>query len=177
MVNVKSFVSLLVATPVFSYRITLKILVTLLFFIICITLLDQTGLLLDQLASNPDVSKMFVTVGSYSRYYNKKVSKKEKETNNEEKGKDEIFWAEVLEKDIGQNTTNPHIIARRHITSGNKTDVEVLNKILPCKFDRVLPEELEELISIKSKTVQYCDPETKEVNKKDGASPGHLLVN
>lgn len=157
MANVKSFVSLLVATPVFSYRITLKILVTLLFFIICITLLDQTGLLLDQLASNPDVSKMFVTVGSYSWYYDKKVSKKEKETNNEEKGKDEM----------GQNTTNPHIIARRHITSGNKTDVEVLNKILPSKFDRVLPEELEELISIKSKTVQYCDPETKEVNKKD----------
>ena len=93
MENGKSFVSLLVATPVFSYRITLKILVTLLFFIICITLLDQTGLLLDQLASNPDVSKMFVTVGSYSWYYDKKVSKKEKETNNEEKGKDEIFWA------------------------------------------------------------------------------------
>lgn len=94
MANVKSFVSLLVATPVFSYRITLKILVTLLFFIICITLLDQTGLLLDQLASNPDVSKMFVTVGSYSWYYDKKVSKKEKETNNEEKVK--MKWVKTL---------------------------------------------------------------------------------
>ena len=62
MVNVKSFVSLLVATPVFSYRITLKILVTLLFFIICITLLDQTGLLLDQLASNPQKPLLGITI-------------------------------------------------------------------------------------------------------------------
>jgi hypothetical protein len=78
-----------------------------------------------------------------------------------------FFWTEVLEKDFGQETSNPHIIARRHITSGNKTDVEVLNKILPSKFDRVLPEELKELISIEPKTVQYCEPDTKQVNKKD----------
>lgn len=51
----------------------------------------------------------------------------------------------------------------RHITSGTKTDVDVLNKILPSKFDRVFPEEL---LSIQPQTVQYCDPNTKEVNKK-----------
>lgn len=34
-------------------------------------------------------------------------------------------------------------------------------------MDRVLPEELEELITIEPKTVQYCDPETKKGNTKD----------
>lgn len=107
---------------------------------------------------------MSIIVGSYSWYYSDKVNKKENKDENSEK---DIFWTEVLEKDFGQETSNPHIIARRHITSGNKTDVEVLNKILPSKFDRVLPEELKELISIEPKTVQYCEPDTKQVNKKD----------
>jgi hypothetical protein len=166
MANVKPFISLLVATSVFSYRITNypQIFVTLLFITICITLLSQIGLLIEKLASSTDISNMSMIVGSYSWYYSDKVNKKENKDENNEK---DIFWTEVLEKDFGQETSNPHIIARRHITSGNKTDVVVLNKILPSKFDRVLPEELKELISIEPKTVQYCEPDTKQVNKKD----------
>lgn len=49
MANVKPFISLLVATSVFSYRIPNypQIFVTLLFIIICITLLSQTDLLIE----------------------------------------------------------------------------------------------------------------------------------
>jgi|SRR5690242_9430474 len=116
MANVKPFISLLVAIPVFSYRIThfTKICVALLTkvnVLICITLLFQTGLLIDQLASNPDSSMMFVAVGSTYRYYSNKIDKKEKE--NEEKNDQKIFWTEVLKKDRfgGQDTSNPHILA------------------------------------------------------------------
>ncbi len=167
MVNVNPFLHLLVAIPVFSYRITifLKIYVALLFILICITLLVQPGLLIDQLASNTNSSNMSTIVGSYAWYNSNKGDKKKK--NAEEKDNNENFWSEVLEKDLGQNTSNPHIIARRHLTSGNNTDTDVLNKILPSKFDRVLPEKLEQLISIEPKTVNYCDPVTKEENKKD----------
>lgn len=117
MANVKPFISLLVAISVFSYRITnyFHIFVTMLFITICITLLYQTGLLIEELASNTDISNMSMIVGSYAWYYSDKVNKKEnKDKIHNDK---DIFWTEVLEKDFGQETSNPHIIARRHMVT------------------------------------------------------------
>jgi NADH:ubiquinone oxidoreductase subunit 3 (subunit A) len=38
-------------------------------------------------------------------------------------------WEKVNEKDIGQNTENPHLIAKRHFASKNRTNAKVINSV------------------------------------------------
>lgn len=75
--------------------------------------------LIEKLAFNADISIISTTIGSYSdsRYYSKKVNKKEKE--NLEKNAKEIKFSgqKFYKKDFGQNTSNPHIFARRHMVT------------------------------------------------------------
>jgi NADH-ubiquinone oxidoreductase chain 3 len=39
------------------------------------------------------------------------------------------YWEKVHEKDVDQETNNPHIIARRHITKGTNTDAQIINLV------------------------------------------------
>lgn len=51
------------------------------------------------------------------------------------------YWETIHEKDIGQETNNPHIIARRQLTSrvprsgGGLTDAKIINLVLPPASD------------------------------------------
>nr|YP_008082043.1 GIY-YIG endonuclease family protein [Rhizoctonia solani]AGK45420.1 GIY-YIG endonuclease family protein [Rhizoctonia solani] len=55
----------------------------------------------------------------------------------------------VREKDKGQDTDNPHILAKRHIESCAPTDVNVVNKILSLSSAPITKEELDILTSCK----------------------------
>jgi hypothetical protein len=39
------------------------------------------------------------------------------------------YFSDVYEKDIGQPTTNVHLKAQRHISSGNPTDASIINEV------------------------------------------------
>jgi len=39
------------------------------------------------------------------------------------------YWETIHEKDIGQETDNPHLIARRHLSKGGSTDVNIINLV------------------------------------------------
>lgn len=40
------------------------------------------------------------------------------------------YWESVYEKDRGQETDNPHLIAKRHLSTGEKTDANIINLVL-----------------------------------------------
>lgn len=60
--------------------------------------------------------------------------------------KSSCYMKDAYEKDGGQNTSNVHIIARRHILSGAPTDINIINKVLTIAITQI---ELNLLISIK----------------------------
>jgi group I intron endonuclease len=69
----------------------------------------------------------------------------------------------VREKDKGQNTENVHLLAKRHIESGDPTDLNVINKFLSEFSLSITKEELEILTSIKKIEVQL--PLNKKTNE------------
>src|ERR1700760_443760 len=61
------------------------------------------------------------------------------------------YWELIHEKDVDQETNNPHIIARRHITKGTPTDASIIN-LVQSKLGllhKISKEELERLKIIK----------------------------
>ena len=53
------------------------------------------------------------------------------------------------EKDRGEETNNPHIIARRHITKGEFTDAKTINLVQSQLGHTINQEELDKLSTIK----------------------------
>jgi NADH:ubiquinone oxidoreductase subunit 3 (subunit A) len=61
------------------------------------------------------------------------------------------YWKLIYEKDMGQETNNPHIIARRHITKGIPTDAQIINLVQSNLglLHQISQDELEKLKIIK----------------------------
>lgn len=71
------------------------------------------------------------------------------------------YFNEIYEKDIGENTSNVHIIARRHIMSGLPTNVNIINKV--C-LGSITQTELNELTSIKPANITLTN-DIKDVQR------------
>jgi NADH-ubiquinone oxidoreductase chain 3 len=67
------------------------------------------------------------------------------------------YWETIYEKDIGQVTNNPHIIARRHINKGGFTDARIINLVQFQLENTITQEELDKLSSIKPITILFDD--------------------
>ena len=67
------------------------------------------------------------------------------------------YWKTILEKDRGQETNNPHIIARRHITKGGLTDAKIINLVQSQLGHTINQEELDKLSSIKPVSILFVD--------------------
>lgn len=69
------------------------------------------------------------------------------------------YWKTVYEKDKGQETNNPHIIAKRHLTKGGITDAKIINLVLSqSQLGHVInQEELDKLKSIKPVSILLDD--------------------
>ena len=123
---------------------------------------------------SPDLSDSFCGISSFFGTYLsfsiltgfQKGASHGNEDDTEKTTSQEKFWTSVLEKDYGQDTSNTHISARRHINSDKKTDAQLFNLLLPAKFEHVSKEELNELLKIPPNTIEYCVLGTQEVNKK-----------
>lgn len=61
------------------------------------------------------------------------------------------------EKDRGEETNNPHIIARRHITKGEFTDAKTINLVQSQLGHTINQEELDKLNSIKPVSILFDD--------------------
>ena len=67
------------------------------------------------------------------------------------------YWGTIHEKDRGQETNNPHIIARRHITKGGLTDAKIINFVQSQLGHTINQEELDKLSSIKPVSILFED--------------------
>jgi NADH-ubiquinone/plastoquinone oxidoreductase, chain 3 len=68
------------------------------------------------------------------------------------------YFSDVYEKDIGQPTTNVHLKAQCHISSGNPTDASIINEVQQTLNSiPITQEELDKLVSIKPITVTLFD--------------------
>jgi NADH-ubiquinone oxidoreductase chain 3 len=65
------------------------------------------------------------------------------------------YWETIHEKDMGQETNNPHIIARRHITKGGFTDAKIINMVQSQLGHSINQEELDKLNSIKPVSILF----------------------
>jgi len=60
------------------------------------------------------------------------------------------FWDSINAKGTGQETTNPHVLAKRIVSSGKPITAEDINKVLAHKGIYVTEEELELLKTVKA---------------------------
>ena len=67
------------------------------------------------------------------------------------------FWEPIDEKDKGQETNNPHIIAKRHLTKGGLTDAKLINLVQSQQGHTINQEELNKLSSIKPVSILFDD--------------------
>jgi NADH:ubiquinone oxidoreductase subunit 3 (subunit A) len=70
------------------------------------------------------------------------------------------YWETIHEKDKGQETNNPHIIARRHITNaiaGGLTDAKIINLVQSQLGHTIKQKELDKLNSIKPVSILFDD--------------------
>jgi NADH-ubiquinone oxidoreductase chain 3 len=67
------------------------------------------------------------------------------------------YWETIHEKDKGQETNNPHIIARRHLTKGGLTDAKIINLVQSQLGHTINQEELNKLSSIKPVSILFDD--------------------
>jgi NADH-ubiquinone oxidoreductase chain 3 len=67
------------------------------------------------------------------------------------------YWKIIHEKDIEQETNNPHIIARRHITKGSVTDAKIINIVQFQLGHALTQEELDKLSFIKPISILFDD--------------------
>lgn len=67
------------------------------------------------------------------------------------------YWKTIHEKDRGQETNNPHIIARRHITKGGLTDAKIINLVQSQLGHTINQDELNKLSSIKPVSILFDD--------------------
>jgi NADH-ubiquinone oxidoreductase chain 3 len=67
------------------------------------------------------------------------------------------FWETVYEKDRGQETNNPHIIAKRLLTKGGLTDAKKINLVQSQLGHTITQEELDKLSSIKPVSILFDD--------------------
>lgn len=71
------------------------------------------------------------------------------------------YWDTINEKDRGQETNNPHIIARRLITKGGLTDAKLINLVLSQQGHSINQcsesLELDKLSSIKPVSILFDD--------------------
>jgi hypothetical protein len=58
---------------------------------------------------------------------------------------------------VGQETNNPHIIARRHITKGGLTNAKIINFVQSQHGHTINQEELDKLSSIKPVSILFYD--------------------
>lgn len=61
------------------------------------------------------------------------------------------YWKQVSDKDVGQSTSNPHIIAARIIKSGKAITASDVNSVLANQGLQVTQEELDQLVNLKPK--------------------------
>ena len=121
--------------------------------------------------SNKEVKNSNYPLPNYNTYKNKRVLmiKQQKSTfstsaicstQHSENLKDTTtnsYWETIHEKDRGQETTNPHIIARRHITKGDFTDAKIINLVQSQLGHTINQEELDKLSSIKPISILFDD--------------------
>jgi len=67
------------------------------------------------------------------------------------------YWETIHEKDREQETNNPHIIARRHITKGGLTDAKIIKFLQSQLGHTINQEELNKLSSLKPVSILFDD--------------------
>jgi hypothetical protein len=77
------------------------------------------------------------------------------------------YWAQRVEKDVGQDSSNPHIIAARIIARGGPITHLDINAVLASQGHSITAEELEELKSIPFNTFFFSVPELTIKTLKD----------
>lgn len=83
-----------------------------------------------------------------------------KNTNSNKIGENKIlnyltYFESINEKDRGQETNNPHLIARRHLTSGNPTNSHIINLVQSHLGNTITQEEVDNLTYIQPITIDF----------------------
>lgn len=76
---------------------------------------------------------------------------------NKTKNNSLTYWKSISEKDVDQETNNPHILARRQLTGVKPVNVEIINLVLSNLKHSLSQEELNNFISIKPITIRFED--------------------
>ena len=121
---------------------------------------------------NSDIKNSYYPHPNYNSYKNKRVLtiKQQKATfrtsavYSKENLKDNSYWETIYEKDRGQETNNPHIIAKRHITKRGLTDAKIINLVQSQSGHTINQEELDKLSSIKPVSILFDDLGVKTKN-------------